>query len=286
MPGEVVGVRVRLEHACEPRLPDATPRRGTARSQYAGSMTAASPVSSSPIRYDAQPRPSSTNWRKITSLEATQPGGVDHDSSVRRAARLIPIVVAAALAAPAAALAHANLVDTQPENRAVLARAPARVVVRLRRRSPGRAGERGGSQRRRVGARRQAERARSQTLVLPLRDGLVDGDYSVRWSAVSDDGHIVQGVLAFSVGTGRAPPAPTLRVTNEVGFGTRLLARGSSSPGCSSARAWRSSTFSCGGRSRGATSARAGSRSALRRCSSLRTGSCARATEGSRRASG
>ena len=42
----------------------------------------------------------------------------------------------------------------------------------------------------------------------------------MRWSAVSDDGHIVQGVLAFSVGTGRPPPAPTLRVTNEVGFGT------------------------------------------------------------------
>jgi copper transport protein len=55
--------------------------------------------------------------------------------------------------------------------------------------------------------------------VLPLRAGL-RGDYSVRWSAVSDDGHIVQGVLAFSVGTGRPPPASTLRVTNEVGFGT------------------------------------------------------------------
>ena len=37
---------------------------------------------------------------------------------------------------------------------------------------------------------------------------------------MSDDGHIVQGVLAFSVGTGRPPPAPTLRVTDEVGFGT------------------------------------------------------------------
>ena len=138
---------------------------------------------------------------------------------MRRAARLIPIVVAALLAAPAAALAHANLVDTQPTDRAVLTRAPARVVVRFDdvvRVAPGNAAVRNG------GGSVLADRASAQgrSLVLPLRRALRRGDYSVRWSAVSDDGHVVQGVLAFSVGTGRPPPAPTLRVTNEVGFGT------------------------------------------------------------------
>src|SRR4051812_34398574 len=182
-------------------------------------MTAASPVSSSPIRYDAHPSPSSTNWRKITSLEATQPGGEIMIRSVRRAARLTAIVVAATLVAPAAAFAHATLVDTSPPTGAALVRAPARVVVRFDdvvRVAPGNAAVRDG------GASVFAGRVRAhgRQLVLPLRDDLRDGDCSVRWSAVSDDGHIIQGVLAFSVGTGRAPPPPTLHVTNEVGFGT------------------------------------------------------------------
>jgi copper transport protein len=138
---------------------------------------------------------------------------------VRRAARLTCIVVAAAVIAPAAAFAHANLVETNPPNGAALVHAPARVVVRFDdvvRTAPGNAAVRNG------GASVLAARPRThgRQLVLPLRTGLRNGDYSVRWSAVSDDGHVIQGVLAFSVGTGRAPPAPTLRVTNEVGFGT------------------------------------------------------------------
>jgi copper transport protein len=138
---------------------------------------------------------------------------------VRRAARLTAIVVAAMLAAPAAALAHANLTETQPRDRSALARGPARVLVRFDdavRVAPGNAAVRNGAGSVLAGK----PSARGRLLVLPLRDGLGDGDYSVRWSAVSDDGHIVQGVLAFSVATGRPPSAPTLRVTNEVGFGT------------------------------------------------------------------
>lgn len=140
---------------------------------------------------------------------------------MRRAARLIPIVVAASLAAPAAALAHVNLVETQPGNGSVLARAPARVVVRFDdavRVAPGNAVVRNGG----GSALAGAPSAHGRSLVLPLRRDLRRGDFSVRWSAVSDDGHIVQGVLAFSVGTGRPPAAPTLRVTNAVGFGTVL----------------------------------------------------------------
>ena len=47
---------------------------------------------------------------------------------------------------------------------------------------------------------------RRKTLTIPLRAHLPDGDYSVRWSIISDDGHLESGVLAFAVGEGRAPP--------------------------------------------------------------------------------
>jgi putative copper export protein len=55
-----------------------------------------------------------------------------------------------------------------------------------------------------------------RTLALPLRSGLGEGDYSVRWSILSDDGHREQGVLAFAVGIGRAPPVSALTASGEV----------------------------------------------------------------------
>ena len=130
---------------------------------------------------------------------------------------MIAVVVGTAIAAPAVARAHTNLVRTQPANGAVVARAPGRVLVVLDdqvRVAPGNAAIRngGGSI---LAGRPQAQ---GRTLVLPLRGGLGDGDYSVRWSVVADDGHIVQGVLAFGVGLGRAPPSPALRPANELGF--------------------------------------------------------------------
>jgi copper transport protein len=51
-----------------------------------------------------------------------------------------------------------------------------------------------------------------RTLVIPLKGGLRDGDYSVLWRALSDDGHPVAGVLTFGVGSGRARPQPALSV--------------------------------------------------------------------------
>jgi len=138
---------------------------------------------------------------------------------VQRAARLIVLVVCAALAAPAAAWAHGNFVRTVPADRSVLARAPAHVLVYLDddvRVAPGNAAVRNGG-----GSILDGKPStHGKTLELPLRPKLGRGDYSVRWSVVSDDGHIVQGVLAFGVGLGRAPPVATLRPTVEVGFGT------------------------------------------------------------------
>jgi copper transport protein len=131
------------------------------------------------------------------------------------------LAAAAALVAPAAASAHANLIRTVPPDRAVLARAPTRVVaffddeIRV---APDNAAIRNGDGSI-LGAKPIVQ---GRTLVLPLRRGLRNADYSVRWSIVSDDGHIAQGVFAFAVGAGRAPPAPALRPTTEVGLGTVL----------------------------------------------------------------
>jgi putative copper export protein len=61
-------------------------------------------------------------------------------------------------------------------------------------------------------------------LVLPLRPGLVDGDYTVRWRVVSNDGHLVTGVLAFAVGAGSARPVPTLSAGGGVS-GTSVVLR-------------------------------------------------------------
>jgi len=116
------------------------------------------------------------------------------------------VVAAALLVAPASAWAHASLVGTEPANGVVLARSPAQVRVAFDdsvRLGPGIAAIRNG------GASVLAGRgyvAGARTLVIPLRRGLADGDYSVRWSVISDDGHLESGVLAFAVGIGRAPP--------------------------------------------------------------------------------
>ncbi len=123
-----------------------------------------------------------------------------------------------ALAAPAAALAHANELRTVPRDGAVLAAPPEQVLVLFDdtvRVAPDNAAIRNGDGS--VVAGKPV--ARGRTLTLPLRPGLARGDYSVRWSAVSDDGHIVQGVLAFAVGAGRPPPVAELQTTTAVGLG-------------------------------------------------------------------
>jgi copper transport protein len=44
------------------------------------------------------------------------------------------------------------------------------------------------------------------TVVIPVRPGLPDGDYTVRWRIVSTDGHLISGVYAIGIGAGRPPP--------------------------------------------------------------------------------
>ncbi len=122
---------------------------------------------------------------------------------------------------PSAARGHANVVQTLPPDRAALAISPSTVRVVFDdsvQVGPGNAAVRDGGES--VLAGRPA--VGGNVLELPLRPGLPRGDYSVRWSAISDDGHLEEGVLAFAVGT-RPPAAATLNAAGGVGAVTVLL---------------------------------------------------------------
>jgi copper transport protein len=120
------------------------------------------------------------------------------------------VAVGAALLFPTAAWAHANLVRTQPTDGAVLAHAPPTVRVVFDdavHPGPGIAAIRNGDGSILAG---KAHVERGSTLVIPLRRGIGNGAYSVRWSIVSDDGHLESGVLAFAVGPGQPVPKAAL----------------------------------------------------------------------------
>ena len=118
---------------------------------------------------------------------------------------------------PASAWAHATLVRATPANEAVLSRPP--TAVRLAFDDTIRAGS-GIKAVRNGGGSVLAGKARvvgGRTLVVPLEGNLADGDYTVLWRVVSDDGHTIAGVTAFAVGAGRAPPTAALTVANRPG---------------------------------------------------------------------
>jgi copper transport protein len=133
--------------------------------------------------------------------------------------RLVVLAAAAVLAACAAsqASAHANLVSTSPRDGAVVASPPKEVRVRFDDPvtvGPGNAVVAAGRRSVLAGAPRVARGGRE--LVLPLK-GLGDGDYSVRWAIVSDDGHLESGSLAFRVGPQLGAGAPHSVLTAESG---------------------------------------------------------------------
>ena len=53
-----------------------------------------------------------------------------------------------------------------------------------------------------------------RALVVPLASGLAEGDYTVLWRVISDDGHTIAGVTVFGVGAGRPPPTAALTASN------------------------------------------------------------------------
>ena len=122
------------------------------------------------------------------------------------------------LAFPAAGWAHATLVRVVPGNGEVLAAPPG--AVRLVFDDDVRAGS-GVKAIRNGGASVLAGKPRvvgARTLLVPLRAHLPDGDYTVLWRVVSDDGHTIAGVTVFGVGAGRAPPTAALSVGNGPGW--------------------------------------------------------------------
>ncbi|MFL5966681.1 MAG: copper resistance CopC/CopD family protein [Gaiellaceae bacterium] len=131
--------------------------------------------------------------------------------TTRRIAGLL--AAAAFLVFPGRALAHATLVRSVPENGAVLARGPrqARFVfddpVRI---ASGIRAVRNGAESVLGGRPRVVG---GKTLVVPLAP-LDDGDYTVLWRVVADDGHTESGVISFAVGAGRSPPTPSLSAQN------------------------------------------------------------------------
>jgi copper transport protein len=122
-------------------------------------------------------------------------------------ARLAGLVAALALATASGAQAHAIPLRTVPSPGAMLTTAPSDVFVTFD--SPVRVGPRNAAVRNDgvdvLGGTPRI--ASGNRLVLPLQPGLGTGDYTVRWSVVSDDGHEEEGVIAFAAGSASAPVA-------------------------------------------------------------------------------
>jgi len=130
-------------------------------------------------------------------------------------ARALLVLLLCSLALPGSAWAHATLVKVTPENGTVLSSPP--TAVRLVFDDRVRAGSGIKAVRNEGGTSQLDGKARvvgGRTLVVPLRSGLPDGDYTVLWRVVSDDGHTIAGVTVFGVGAGRPPPTAALSVRN------------------------------------------------------------------------
>jgi methionine-rich copper-binding protein CopC/putative copper export protein len=124
--------------------------------------------------------------------------------------RALAAAVLVALALPAVASAHATLIRSVPPAGTTLARSPLAVTLEFDdsvRVGPGVAAVRNGGASVLAGAARAAGRVET----IPLRSNLPNGVYTVRWSVISDDGHLIQGVVPFRVGPGGAAEA-SLRV--------------------------------------------------------------------------
>jgi copper transport protein len=128
---------------------------------------------------------------------------------------ILALAVAAALAAPSTALAHAKLVRSDPPTGAVLAAPPTAVrlffddVVRLQ----------GGMRAVRNGhgsiLAGRPHLVSGRQLIIPLRARLPRGDYTILWRALSDDGHSIGGITTFAVGAGRPPPRAAFGAPSE-----------------------------------------------------------------------
>jgi copper transport protein len=137
--------------------------------------------------------------------------------------RTVVLFAVAALIAPASAAAHATLIGTTPADGAVLDRAPQSVHVQFDDPVHVASGNAAVSNATNSSVLGGAPRTVGHALLIPLRTGLADGSYSVRWSIVSDDGHREQGVLAFAVGNGNASPHSVLGASAPLSWSNLVL---------------------------------------------------------------
>ena len=141
---------------------------------------------------------------------------------VKRAS-VVALLAFAALALPAGAAAHATLISVTPANGSVLAKAPRAVLVGFDDTihvAPGNAAVSNVTNGSVLGG---PATVHGHVLTLPLRAGLQNGDYSVRWSIVSDDGHREEGVVAFAVGAGSPAPHSVLGAAASLTWNDILL---------------------------------------------------------------
>jgi copper transport protein len=117
-------------------------------------------------------------------------------------------LLAAAAVFPAGAAAHARMLETAPSMQARLDGAPDRIVLRFDQAVSSIAGsvEVRSARGRLVSApARSADHGR--VLEARLRGRLARGGYTVRWRALSADGHVGSGVFTFGVGVAAPPPS-------------------------------------------------------------------------------
>jgi copper transport protein len=138
--------------------------------------------------------------------------------------------VAAALALPAAASAHAYLIRTVPAASGVLESPPATVQLTYDEAVEPRFAiisvtDAAGRQVTTGAVKRSP--ANPDTLVVPLRPHLPEGWYLIYWRAISVDGHPVQGAFTYAVGPnpGPAPQFPVPKVSATAKTPKLLIAR-------------------------------------------------------------
>jgi methionine-rich copper-binding protein CopC len=135
------------------------------------------------------------------------------------AALLIALLV---FAFAGTAMAHSELVSSDPKDGAALAKAPTKItMVFSEELSPDgnliKVMDAGGAQVDNGDTTLDLSDANRVTLTITLKSGLGDGAYKVDWKNMSTDGHSEEGSISFSVGAATTPAKPTTLPTTGAG---------------------------------------------------------------------
>jgi methionine-rich copper-binding protein CopC len=123
-------------------------------------------------------------------------------------ATALTAVAAAILAAPPSAAAHAALISSIPRDTSTVAVAPRAVTLTFDQPIQADGAEVAVTDPAGSTVTAAAPQVRGAVVVqqVPV---IGPGTFTVAYRVVSADGHPVQGVLSFTIGTGSSPPAPT-----------------------------------------------------------------------------